>query len=114
VGSWIALAIGPDGGQGTEAVCRPIARRPAAFGATPDHGLDISLQVGFSIPDQDLTRLRANVVARDAATGNSLAPAAAAVVRASVDSLGEALRGLGGEASAAAAEVTVRCSVRSL
>jgi hypothetical protein len=114
VGSWVALAIGPDGGAGTDALCRPIARRPGAFGLSPGHAVEVSLHVDFSIPDQDLTRLRAVVVGRDAATGASLSPAGAAVVRGSVDSLAEALRNLGGEASAAAVAVTVRCPVRSL
>ncbi len=114
LGSWVALALGPDGGIGADALCRPIARRPSAFGLSPGHEVQASVRVVLVVPDQDLTRLRATATARDAASGDALAPAALAVVRSSVDSLVEALRGLGGEASAAVADVTVRCPVRSL
>lgn len=72
------------------------------------------MHVAFAIPDQDLTRVRALVSAQDAATGSPLPAPAVSVVRASVDALVDALRGLGGEASAAAVDVVVRCTVRSL
>jgi hypothetical protein len=80
----------------------------------PDHDLEVSLRLGLVIPDQDMTRAQALVTARDAAMGTPLAPAADGVIRASVETLVDALRGLGGEASAAAVEVAVRCTVRSL
>jgi hypothetical protein len=114
VGAWVAFAVGPDGGPGTEALCRPLAQRPAAFGATSDHDVEVSLRLGLSIPDQDMTRAQVVVTAHDAGTGAALAPAAEAVVRASVETLVDALRGLGGEASASAVQVVVRCTVRSL
>jgi hypothetical protein len=114
VGTWVASAIGPDGGRGTDVLCRPMAQRPAAFGVGSEQSLEVSVRVAFAIPDQELTRVRALVRAEDAATESPLPAPAISVVRASVETLVGALRGLGGEASAAAVDVNVRCTVRSL
>ncbi len=117
VGAWVAFALVPDGGVGSDVLCRPIAPRPAAFGISPGHGLDVWVTIALAIPDQDMTRVHALVSAREADArvhGGELASPARTVVQASVDALVDALRGLGGEASAAAANVAVRCSVQSL
>ena len=115
-------AIGPDGGLGTEASSAArIARRPAAFGVDPrPRARRLASGRRFSrFPTKDLTRLRATGSSRaeDAASGNALPPAAGDLRRPRVgrDLLAETLRGLGGGGERRlAAEVTVRCSVRSL
>jgi hypothetical protein len=114
VGAWVAFAVGADGGPGSEALCRPLAQRPAAFGLASERDVEVSLRVGLAFPDQDMTRAQVVVTAQDAVTGAALAPGADPVIRASVETLVGALRGLGGEASASAVQVVVRCTVRSL
>ncbi len=125
VGAWAALALGVDGGRGSGALCQPLAARPSVFeagaavasggappadgGARPAHAT-VTVAVAISVPDQDVTRLHAQVHARGDA-GRPLSPAAEALVSASVGTLLEALRSLGGEASAASVELEVSCAV---
>jgi hypothetical protein len=141
VGAWAALALGVDGGSGSPWLCRPLAQRPSLFagdlrgdlrdvriatngldagdgdastGASADDEKSASLTVRISVsatfPDEDLSRLHVDVRALDAA-GHSLAPAAEGVVTGAVGTLFELLRGLGGEASAAAVGLEVTCAV---
>jgi hypothetical protein len=83
-------------------------------GASADDEKSASLTVRISVsatfPDEDLSRLHVDVRALDAA-GHSLAPAAEGVVTGAVGTLFELLRGLGGEASAAAVGLEVTCAV---
>ena len=66
--------------------------------------------VAIRFPDQDVSRLHAEVRARDG-SGRPLTAAAEALVSTSVGTALEALRGLGGEASAASVELEVSCRV---
>ncbi|MDP9036582.1 MAG: hypothetical protein M3O50_17405, partial [Myxococcota bacterium] len=123
VGSWAAIVLGADGGAGSEDLCRPLALRPAAFGLQPGSAVDVHLRISLIIPDQDIARVRAELRTVDVtATGPSrspkdtsakrtLTPAAEDVVTRAIAPLVEALRGLGGESSAAAVDLSVRCSV---
>jgi hypothetical protein len=74
----------------------------------------VALRVALAFPDQDMTRAQVVASAEDAVRGGALASTADPVIRASVETLASALRGLGGEASASAVQVVVRCTVRSL
>jgi hypothetical protein len=123
VGLWTTLAIGVDGGRGTPWLCRPLAQRPTLLGTSP-----IRISVTATFPDQDVSRLHVAVEARGTggvggvgagvttgtadATGRALAPAETAAVTSAVTTLFELLRGLGGEASAAAIAVDVTCALR--
>ena len=122
VGAWAALALGIHGGPGTAALCRPLAQRPGLFERVPgppavpvDGGalpaaLALRVAVTLRLPDQDVSRLHAEVRARDA-SGRPVSAAAQALASAAVDTALEALRGLGGEASAASVELEVTCAV---
>jgi hypothetical protein len=110
VGSWTALAIGADGGRGSRDLCRPLEQQPELFEAPEDGGAPaVQIRVHLSFPDQDLSRLSADIEGRDA-QGRPLQGSARRSVDAAVGSLVELLRGLGGEASAASVDVDVRCA----
>jgi hypothetical protein len=103
------LVIGADGGQGSRDLCRPLEQRPELFAAMEDGGAPaVQIRVHLSFPDQDLTRLSADIEGRDA-QGRALQGSARRSVDDAVGSLVELLRGLGGEASAASVDVDVRC-----
>jgi hypothetical protein len=109
IGTWVSLALGIDGGFGSPELCRPLEQDPRVFGARPGIPVPLEIAIALSVPNQDVTRLRADVRARG---GNEpLAPAAEHSVRAAVDTLIELLRGLGGETNAASVDVRVRCLV---
>jgi hypothetical protein len=113
VGAWLYAVVGPDGGEGSHDLCAPIALRPAAFGVAPRAAMRVRVTVDLRIPDQDTSLVQLEVAAVDEATGLPLPGAAASLVAASASSLVETLRGLGGEASAAAAHTTVTCALRA-
>jgi hypothetical protein len=123
VGAWAALALGVDGGPGAAPLCQPLAGRPSVFGAVAHAGVaaqadggearaDSGVRIALAIlaPDEDVSRVHAEVRALDAA-GRDLDPAAQALVSDTVSSILELLRGLGGEASSAAVELEVSCAV---
>jgi hypothetical protein len=71
----------------------------------------VRVAVQLFLPDQDVSRVHADVQARDGA-GHALSPAAEDFVTGTVGTLVELLRGLGGESSTAAVELEVRCGPR--
>jgi hypothetical protein len=110
VGAWMALVIGIDGGLGTASLCQPLAQRPAVFSAAADGPLQVDIQVTVILPDQDVSALSARIVVTDPG-GLPLPPAAEAVATEATTTLLELLRSLGGESSAAAVGVRVRCDI---
>jgi hypothetical protein len=141
VGAWAALVLGVDGGRGSPELCRPLAQRANLFDAreaiaiavdgtskndggsgdssgnttagggaasSPSPGVRISVSATF--PDEDVSRLHVEVHARTA-SGRLLEPEGDAVVGGAVTTLFELLRGLGGEASAAAIGLEVTCTL---
>jgi hypothetical protein len=110
VGVWTALALGIDGGPGTPALCQPLSQRPTLFGVTPETPLHVDIGVTLTLPDQDISALSAQITATDSRGVPLSADADAAVVDATMALL-ELLRGLGGESSAAAVGVHVRCEI---
>jgi hypothetical protein len=109
VGAWVSLALGIDGGFGSPELCRPLEQDPRIFGARPGTPVPLEIAIALSVPNQDVTRVRADVRARGG--HEPLAPAAEHLVRAAVDTLIELLRGLGGETNAASADIRVRCLI---
>jgi hypothetical protein len=114
VGAWIHALIGPDVGFGAPDLCAPLALRPAAFGLQPRHALRARITLELRVPDNDTSLVQVEVMSTDEASGGALPAPAAALVDATVRSLVETLRGLGGESSTAAARVTVTCPIESL
>jgi hypothetical protein len=109
IGVWAALAIGIDGGLGSEALCRPLTQRPSLLGGAPESPQRVDIQVALSVPDQDISSLGARIVA--SAGGLPLPPAAEAVATDATTTLLELLRSLGDESTAAAVGVRVRCEL---
>lgn len=118
LGAWVRLALGVDHGRGSEELCRPLEASSAAFGLTPGQRIDVVLHVVVDVPGQDVSRAYAAV--HCGGTPSRVPEAPVATARASdaekiedraVQSLVEALRGLGGESSVGTVEVEVRCSV---
>jgi hypothetical protein len=87
------------------------APRPKAARAADDGPPLLRVAVKLFVPDQDVSRVHADVQVRDAA-GHALSPAAEAFVTGTVGTLVELLRGLGGESSTAAVQLEVRCGPR--
>jgi hypothetical protein len=115
VGTWATLVFGVDGGDGSDDLCRTLARRTDAFAIAPGEKEVALLDIALTLPDQDTTRASASVdVEMRATPGAALAPlppAARGIVERAVASLVEPFRGLGGESSAAALRLTVRCDL---
>jgi hypothetical protein len=123
VGAWAARVLGPSGGPGAPDTCRPLAQRPDLFGLTPGQALTVHLSLRISVPDQDLSRIYADV-----RTQPLLPRPADALVRSAVETSIEALRGtaLAGRGSRQTDEITgprqgsgtadleVTCTVKSL
>jgi hypothetical protein len=115
VGAWAALVLGADGGPGTQDLCRPLSLRPDAFDLVQTPGA-LALQIAIACPNQDITRAFARIrgEVRAGTKARALSAAAEKLVSASVTTLLEPLRGLGGEASTSMAEVRVSCSAGTL
>jgi hypothetical protein len=115
VGAWAAWTIGIDGGPGSADLCRTLSRRVDTFGVPTGETLRALVHVTLTVPDQDTTRAVRSVnllVGTLDAGVRTMAPSAAAdVADRAVAALVEPFRGLGGEASSAAIDVTVRCDV---
>jgi hypothetical protein len=123
----MTLAVGVDGGMGADDFCRSLSRRADAFDSEPQEPQKeqnpwVAVRVALRALDQDVTRatLTAQTVpwSGDAGTpGPGIATvssqAASEVLGRAVESLLEPFRGLGGESSVAALEVTVRCALAS-
>jgi hypothetical protein len=128
VGAWASIVLGVDGGPGAPDLCRPLQGHPAAFGVGQGESLVVDVRVALTVPDEDLTRVVAEVeVRRRPGTspetevrahahveGQSLPPSAAPVAEAAVAGLVEPLRGLGGEALATRTAGSFRCTITSL
>jgi hypothetical protein len=113
VGAWLRLAVGSDGGDGARAFCQPLALHAAEVGLKPGDPLDATVAVELRVPDDDVHAAYATVDGVSNETGERLSETARARLDASTRPLVAALRALGGEATATAATVHVRCSVRA-
>jgi hypothetical protein len=137
VGTWANRVLGPDGGNGSAELCRPLQSAPGAFELSTGDHVTVRLAIALSVPDQDLSRAYAEVEASNAGFAPSAPPpddgasqptqspadpaaarsdkplpeAALARARQAVASLVEPLRALGGESSTAALAVRVDCLV---
>jgi len=112
LGSWVAMALGASGGPGSPELCRPLASSPLAFDLSRGDRVEVRLAISLTVPDQDLSRVFASVRAvSGSGPDHPLSPAAEQRVAGALGTLIEPLRGLGGESSAAAVQVEVRCGV---
>jgi hypothetical protein len=110
VGAWATLVLGVNGGPGSPALCQPLAQRPDILPAPAGGARTLHIALALLMPDEDVSRLHAELETRDT-TGHDVAPAVQALVSASVSTLLELLRSLGGEASTAVVELEVSCAL---
>jgi hypothetical protein len=116
VGAWMAVVLGVDGGRGSREVCQPLQQRAMALGLERGEALEVGVAVSLVVPDQDVPRLHADVriELHPAGGPGGVRPPPAGVqelVSDDVSTLLEALRGLGGESSAAAIDLHVSCVI---
>lgn len=117
VGAWAALVLGFDGGYGLRELCQPLEQNAPSLGLPGGGALEIA--VSLIVPDQDISRVRADVEVQAWQAGGPASPASGPMglpavqrfVAADVGTLVEALRGLGGEATASAVDLRVRCAL---
>jgi hypothetical protein len=107
VGAWASLALGADGGAGSSDLCRPLQQAAAVTGVPA--GSAVRLAVRLTFPDQDVTAVTARLGAPVPAHG----PVGEDRASAALAPLVEALRALGGEATAASVELTVTCPLEA-
>jgi hypothetical protein len=113
VGTWLRLAVGPDGGEGARPFCQPLALHAAEAGLKPGDPLEARVTVELRVPDEDVRAAYATVDGVSEESGERLSDAARARLEASTRPLVAALQALGGDASATDAEVHVRCSMKA-
>ena len=112
VGTWVRLVIGPDGGNGSSAICGPLLQRPWLAGVVPHGRAAIGVRVDLVFPDNDVHEARVTASARkDVGPHAGEAMPSIPVVARQLEPVWKALRALGGMANAASATVEVRCTV---
>jgi hypothetical protein len=112
LGAWVALVLGVDGGAGSAELCRPLEAHPLTVDRPPGQAIALRVRVTLSAPDDDVTRLSAEVSTQGpTASRPTLSPAVATLADRAVASLIEPLRGLGGETTATRVDVEVRCQL---
>jgi hypothetical protein len=124
LGVWSALALGVDGGRASSDLCRPLEAHPLALGLAPAaSAVVLRVHVTLSAPDDDVTRVSAEVSASMSLSASTSAQPPAASVETpapsplamlaerAVASMIEPLRGLGGETTCTRVDVDVQCQL---
>jgi hypothetical protein len=111
VGTWIRAVVGPDGGEGTAAICGPIVARPWLAGVVAHGNAVLEVEVDMVFPDNDVAHARVTAKASRRFDPHTAEPASLSMVTEELEPLWKALRSLGGVASAASASTEVHCAV---
>lgn len=111
VGTWIRSVVGPDGGEGTSAICGPVMERPWLAGVVAHGNAVLEVQVDIVFPDNDVAHARVTAKARRRFDPHSAEPASLMTVTESLEPVWKALRSVGGVASAASASAGVHCAL---
>ncbi|WP_394825957.1 hypothetical protein [Pendulispora albinea] len=109
VGAWIALAIGPYGGNGSPDFCGMLARTPGQLGRTTVTTLRIDIAIDF--PDNDANAAHIRFRASEAPAGPLLSGQAERAVERAITSSLDPLRTMGGDTSSSTVETSVVCAV---
>ena len=110
---WSAVVLGPDGGDGSRALCAPLARDPRRAGLPGGGARLLRLAVDLDVPDNDMTAMSVHVRVFDEPAGNPMAGEPLALATAAASTLGDGLRALGGTSTSTHVATTLRCSVRT-
>jgi len=111
VGAWIRTVIGPDGGEGTRAICGPLSERPWRAGVISHGNAVIDVQVDMVFPDNEVKAAHVAVLARRHFDAHNVEASSAVPAGRYMEPLWNALRTLGGLSSAASATVHVHCAL---
>ena len=112
VGTWARLALGADGGPGTNALCAALRDDARAFVSVNGSSASVAIGVELRFPGNDVTEVQATLTVTEARTGATFAGPPSTLVERAVNDEVEALRSIGGVARAAAVSAKVRCDVR--
>jgi hypothetical protein len=111
VGSWVRLVIGPDGGEGTRAICAPLDARPWRSGVTPHGKAIVDVKVDLLFPDNEVKGARVDVIARRESDPSAAETALSVGAGRYMELLWKALRSLDGVTSASSVTVRVHCTI---
>jgi len=109
VGAWIALAIGPYGGNGSSDFCGMLVRAPGQPDRTATADLRIDIAIDF--PANDIRAAHIRFRAAVAPAGPALSGLAERAVERAIRSLLEPLRALDADTSSSTVETSVACAV---
>lgn len=112
VGTWTRLALGADGGPGTNALCAALRDDARAFVSVNGSSTSVAIRVELRFPANDVTEVRATTTVTDVRTGATLLGTPGTLVERAVADEVEALRAMGGLARAAAVSVKLHCDLR--
>ena len=107
VGTWLRLIVGPDGGNGSSALCGPLALRPWLAGLAARETGEVDVNVDLIFPDNEVRDVRVTTVAERYDPHNASPPPRLSVEK-YLDPMWQALRSIGGIANASSATVHVR------
>ncbi len=112
VAVWTRAVLGPDGGLAATDFCAQIGQDPSALalGSGAKETAQIAAELVF--PNNDVTLVHARTEAHEE-SGRALPSQSLAAIEGALAERLEALRGLGGTASAASVAVRVRCVIRA-
>jgi hypothetical protein len=111
VGSWVRLVIGPDGGEGTSAICGPLDARPWRSGVTSHGKAVVDVKVDLVFPDNEVKAARVDVRARRGFDPRDAETALSVGAARYMELLWKALRSLDGVATASSVTVSVHCTI---
>ena len=111
VGAWIRVMVGPDGGDGSAAICGPLEERPWRAGVIPHGNAKVEVQVDFVFPDNDVKGAKVTVSAKKRIDPHVMETATLVPAARYLDPVWNALRSLGGVANASSASVRVHCQL---
>lgn len=114
VGTWARLALGADGGPGTNALCAALRDDARTFVSVNGSSASVAIGVELRFPGNDVTEVQATVTVTEARTGATFAGPPSTLVERAVNDEVEALRSIGGLAGATAVSTKVRCELRVL
>ena len=112
VAAWTRAVLGANGGLATPELCGRISQDPSALGLPSGGEAATILTAALVFPNNDVTQVHARTSAQDEG-GRALPATSRALVDEAIAARVDALRALGGVASAASVEVRVRCVVRA-
>jgi hypothetical protein len=112
VATWTRAVFGADGGPGSARFCERIGVDPFAFGVDVAAETTTRIAIQLDFPNNDITQLHGRIWVAEDGGASRLPPSATTFAETTLRPFVEALRAIGGTASAASVSSVVRCVVR--